>query len=46
MEPYAKSINQGLDGNYVPIVIEHANGFTMINTGLFELGIQHYVLPS
>ena len=28
------------------IVIEHANGFTMINTRILELGIEPYVLPS
>ena len=27
-------------------VIEHANGFTMVNTRNIELGSQHYVLPS
>lgn len=27
------------------IVIEHANGFTMINTRLLELSIKLYVLP-
>ena len=28
------------------IVIEHANGFFMINTSLFELGTQPFVLPN
>ena len=27
-------------------VIEHANGFTMVNTRTFELGTEPYVLPS
>ena len=27
-------------------VIEHANGFTMVNTREFELGTKPYVLPS
>ena len=27
-------------------VIEHANGFTMVNTRALELGIEPYVLPS
>ena len=26
--------------------IEHANGFTMLNTRAFELGTEPYVLPS
>ena len=28
------------------IVIEHDNGFTMVNTRAFEPGIEPYVLPS
>ena len=28
------------------IVIEHANGFTMVNTRAFEPGTEPYVLPS
>ena len=27
-------------------IIEHDNGFTMVNTRLFELGMDPYVLPS
>ena len=27
-------------------IIEHDNGFTMVNTRLFELGTEPYVLPS
>ena len=27
-------------------IIDHANGFTMVNTGPLELGIEPYVLPS
>ena len=27
-------------------IIEHDNGFTMVNTRLFELGMNPYVLPS
>ena len=27
-------------------IIEHDNGFTMVNTRLFEPGIEPYVLPS
>jgi hypothetical protein len=28
------------------VVIEHDNGFTMVNTRTHELGIELYVLPS
>jgi hypothetical protein len=27
------------------IVIQHENGFTMVNTMTFELGLESYVLP-